>query len=92
MRIEAHPVGQLPDAAIALRRQVFTAEQQVPEALEWDDTDADAVHYLIHDDAGEPIATARLYEAQSGWGAVGRMAVADSARGQDVGTRLLRQM
>ncbi|MYL26875.1 MULTISPECIES: GNAT family N-acetyltransferase [Halomonadaceae] len=92
MRIEAHPAGQLPEAAIALRRQVFTAEQQVPEELEWDDTDASAVHYLVHDDTGEPIATARLYEAQTGWGAIGRMAVAASARGQDVGTRLLTRM
>lgn len=92
MRIEAHPPGHLPEAAIALRRRVFTEEQKVPEELEWDETDAGAVHYLVHDDQGEPIATARLYEADTGCGGIGRMAVAASARGQDVGTQLLARM
>lgn len=92
MRIEAHPAGQLPEAAIALRRQVFTGEQQIPEELEWDETDAKAVHYMVHDDDGEPIATARLYETASGWAGIGRMAVSPSTRGQDVGTRLLSRM
>ncbi|XOZ34072.1 GNAT family N-acetyltransferase [Halomonadaceae bacterium KBTZ08] len=92
MRIEAHPAGELPEAAIALRRQVFTREQQVPEELEWDETDAEAVHYMVHDDSGEPIATARLYEAADGWAGIGRMAVSAAARGQDVGTHLLNRM
>ena len=92
MRIEALPPGELPEAAVALRRRVFTEEQQVPEELEWDDTDAHAVHYLAWDDREEAIATARLYEAETGCGGIGRMAVAASARGGDVGTRLLKQM
>lgn len=92
MKIQAHPAGSLPEDAITLRRRVFTAEQQVPEELEWDDTDASAVHYLVHDDEDEPIATARLYEAATDWGGIGRMAVSASARGAGVGTRLLTRM
>ncbi|MEQ6885123.1 GNAT family N-acetyltransferase [Salicola sp. Rm-C-2C1-2] len=92
MRIQAHPAGSLPEAAISLRRRVFTAEQQVPEELEWDDVDASAVHYLVHDDDDEPIATARLYETAAGWGGIGRMAVSARARSEGVGTRLLSRM
>lgn len=92
MRIEAHPPGALPDAAVALRRRVFTEEQQVPEELEWDDTDSSAVHYLVRNDQDEAVATARLYEAEPGCGGIGRMAVFASARGQDVGTQLLNRM
>lgn len=92
MRIEAHSPGDLPAAAVALRRHVFTEEQRVPEELEWDDTDASAVHYLARDDHDDPIATARLYEVESGCGGIGRMAVAASARGRDLGTRLLGRM
>ena len=92
MRIEAFPPGDLPEAAVALRRRVFTEEQQVPEELEWDETDSHAVHYLVWDDQEKPIATARLYEAQTGCGGIGRMAVAASARGGDVGTQLLGRM
>ena len=92
MRIEAHPPGDLPAEAVALRRQVFTEEQQVPEALEWDDTDAIAVHYIVRDDRDNPVATARLYEAEDSCGGIGRMAVAARARGRDVGTQLLSRM
>lgn len=92
MRIEAHPAGDLPAEAIALRRRVFTEEQRVPEELEWDDTDASAVHYLLWDDQDDAIATARLYDAGTGCGGIGRMAVAASARRRNLGTQLLGRM
>ena len=70
-----------------IRRKVFIEEQQVPEALEWDGEDADAIHLLAFDLGGEPIACARLlYD-----GRLGRMAVLPAFRGHGVGMALLEQ-
>ena len=63
----------------AIRRAVFIIEQQVPEALEWDDDDAAATHLLAIDPAsGEAVGTARILPD----GRIGRMAVLPSWRGR----------
>ena len=90
MKTESYSWEQLPRAVAELRRTVFTHEQQIPESLEWDDTDRIAVHYLARDDEGNPVATARLYPGEEGAGRVGRMAVASEKRMQGTGTALMR--
>lgn len=45
----------------ALRYEVFVIEQKVPEELEWDIHDADAVHFACTDRTGEKII------ATAGW-------------------------
>jgi len=92
MKIESYSWEHLPEAVVQLRRTVFTREQQVPESLEWDDTDPIAVHYLVLDDAGTPLATARLYPEEDDAGGIGRMAVSSDHRMQGTGTALLRRM
>jgi predicted GNAT family N-acyltransferase len=72
----------------ALRLAVFVHEQQVPEALEWDGLDDDAVHLIAESEDGTPIGTARLLPS----GQVGRMAVLPDWRAQGVGTRLLIEL
>ncbi|MFP3873780.1 MAG: GNAT family N-acetyltransferase [Thiohalophilus sp.] len=72
----------------AIRRQVFIEEQQVPEELEWDGLDDQAIHLLVTVADDTPIATARLLPD----GHIGRMAVLPGWRGQGVGTAMLRRL
>ena len=67
--IEHIPFGASSSAACApilaachaVRRIVFVDEQQVEAALEWDDLDELAEHFLARrDDDGTPLGTARL--------------------------------
>jgi len=74
------------EAALRLvREQVFIVEQQVPEALEWDEHDAAAAHWLALDKHQAPIGCARLLAH----GSIGRMAVVSSWRRHGVGQSLL---
>jgi len=74
------------NALRSIREQVFIVEQNVPEALEWDEYDGDAIHILVQDGDNKPIATARLLTD----GHIGRMAVLSPWRRQGVGTAMLR--
>ncbi len=72
-------------ALAAVRRAVFIEEQHVPEDLEWDEQDDDAVHVLAEAADGTPIGTGRLIRS----GRIGRMAVLAQWRGQGVGRAIL---
>jgi predicted GNAT family N-acyltransferase len=79
-----------PRDEAALRRvraQVFVAEQGVPEHLEWDGKDPEAVHLIAETAGGLAIGTARLLPG----GRLGRMAVLPDYRGRGVGSALLKQ-
>lgn len=69
-----------------VRARVFVAEQGVPEHLEWDGRDSEAVHLIAETASGAAIGTARLLAG----GRLGRMAVLPDYRGQGVGSALLR--
>lgn len=71
-----------------VRETVFMQEQQVPEALEWDGLDAEAIHLLARDINGTPIATARMLAD----GHIGRVAVLAPWRGRGIGTALMEKM
>lgn len=72
------------DALYALRHEVFVLEQQVPVALELDEHDALARHWLL-ERQGEVLATLRLLAD----GSIGRMAVKAGVRGRGLGRALL---
>ncbi|MFF1698973.1 GNAT family N-acetyltransferase [Streptomyces sp. NPDC058257] len=87
------------EACFGVRKEVFVVEQQVPEDLEYDAYDADAVHVLAVRDDGLPLGTGRLLTGaaavaknggDSGVGALGRLAVTREARGLGVGAALVR--
>ncbi len=70
----------------AVRQAVFVEEQGIAPAIEFDEADALASHFLAWDWQGRPVACARLLAE----GRVGRMAVIPSARGRGLGARLLQ--
>ncbi|MFG2993002.1 GNAT family N-acetyltransferase [Streptomyces sp. NPDC048257] len=86
-------------ACFAVRHEVFVVEQSVPESIEYDAYDADAVHVLAVAQDGTALGTGRLLFGDAalaktggapGVGSLGRLAVAESARGLGVGVALVR--
>ncbi|MFE6225688.1 MULTISPECIES: GNAT family N-acetyltransferase [unclassified Streptomyces] len=87
------------EACFAVRREVFVKEQGVPAELEYDAYDATAVHVLAVRPDGQPLGTGRLLHgadavgktgADASVGSLGRLAVAEAARGLGVGAALVR--
>jgi len=76
------------DLIRAIRLQVFVLEQQIPEHLEWDDADANALHLLVFTQKRDAVGTARL-EAS---GKIGRLAVMANYRRMGLGSRLLLEL
>ncbi|MFB7516052.1 GNAT family N-acetyltransferase [Streptomyces sp. NPDC056144] len=87
------------EACFAVRRDVFVLEQGVPRELEYDTYDATAVHVLALREDGLPLGTGRLLYGDDALGktggdatvgSLGRLAVAEAARGLGVGAALVR--
>lgn len=78
----------LREEAAPIRYAVFVDEQKVPTEIELDDWDALSLHALALDAQGRVLGTGRLLPD----GHIGRMAVLQSARGQGVGSALLRAL
>lgn len=86
-------------ACFQVRKDVFVGEQQVPEEIEYDAHDADAVHVLALAADGSALGTGRLLHGAAAAdrtggdltvGALGRLAVTRTARGLGVGAALVR--
>lgn len=86
-------------ACFQVRKDVFVGEQNVPEEIEYDAYDADAVHVIAVAADGTALGTGRLLHgpgavAKTGGdltvGALGRLAVTSGARGLGVGAALVR--
>lgn len=79
--------------AMPLRRAVFAVEQGIAETLLSDEADATAIHAVLSDAQGEPLATGRVVPlAGGGRGKLGRMAVRADRRGQGLGSRVLEAL
>lgn len=74
-------------ACLALRRAVFIEEQAVPEALEVDGLDGEALHLLARLD-GRPVGTARML-LKGETGKIGRVCVLPGMRGRGIGAALI---
>ena len=70
-----------------IRHEVFIKEQEVPEELEWDEFDQDALHAIVKKDQ-EVIGTARLIIDDAN-ARIGRMAIQKEYREQGIGQKLL---
>ena len=78
--------------AAALRRAVFGDELGVPPALEQDGADGHAVHALLRNRLGQPLATGRMLREREGVGRIGRLAVHRGLRGGGLGLQLLQSL
>jgi predicted GNAT family N-acyltransferase len=76
------------EVCFAIRKEVFVEEQTVPLELEMDEYDADAVHFLLRDQDGAALGTARLL-GKDGAAKIGRVAVIKAARGRGLGRELM---
>ena len=88
MRVELGDWHAMRQWAEPLRFAVFVKEQKVPAEIELDSFDALSVHAVAFDANDEAIGTGRLLPD----GHIGRMAVAKQARGQGVGSALLKAL
>lgn len=82
----------LAEGARVVRREVFVQEQQIPIEMEQDDADADALHVLITNRLGLPVATGRLLQPTPGMGQIGRLAVNRVLRGSHLGRAALQAL
>ncbi|MFD4573679.1 GNAT family N-acetyltransferase [Streptomyces sp. NPDC058417] len=97
VRVAVDPADR--EACFAVRKEVFVAEQGVPEDLEYDALDAGALHVLAVRADGVPLGTGRLLSGAAAAarvggdpavGSLGRLAVTREARGLGVGAALVR--
>lgn len=86
--IELLPDDASLEEALAIRRAVFVEEQDVPEAIEYDDLDEDATHLLARD-GDVPVGTARLRPRDRDALKVERVAVLPEHREEGWGRRLM---
>jgi YbgC/YbaW family acyl-CoA thioester hydrolase len=80
---------ELKDGAAALRTEVFVEEQEIPQELEWDEQDAKALHAVVLNKLGQPVATGRLLQPQPKLAQIGRMAVSKALRGGNLGRMVI---
>lgn len=82
--------------AEAVRTAVFVQEQGIAPADEWDHDDAQALHAVVSNLAGLPLATGRLVQGTATGGGtqarIGRMAVLRSSRGIGLATQVLQAL
>ena len=81
----ASDLGKL---ALELRREVFIVEQNVPETVERDAYDPEAVH-LVAIDGGDVVGTLRIVFLQE-HAKFGRVAVLRKARGKGIATEMMQ--
>ncbi|MGN0432550.1 MAG: GNAT family N-acetyltransferase [Lachnospiraceae bacterium] len=80
----------LPDDAKMIRKKVFMEEQAFEN--EFDDIDKVALHIVMYDENEEPIATCRIFEgSEESKFVFGRLAVIESCRGMNIGTKMIRE-
>ncbi len=88
------PWAQAQAWAESVRRQVFIEEQQIDEADEWDSQDPQALHAILLDATGTPLATGRMFpdSQHASTALIGRMAVVRGMRGRGLGKQVLQAL
>jgi YbgC/YbaW family acyl-CoA thioester hydrolase len=92
VRLELHDWSALESKVSTLRRDVFVAEQGIATDLVWDNSDASALHAVVCNGLGEPVASGRLVQHAPGVGRIGRMVVVKVLRGTHLGRDVLRAL
>jgi predicted GNAT family N-acyltransferase len=82
--------GDFTDA-LAIRKEVFQMEQNVPAELEFDDKDEYAMHIVVYNEEDKPVATGRMLASPEHI-LIGRIAVIKEERGKGYGDFVVRMM
>ncbi len=86
------PWSALRAGATTIRTRVFVQEQGIPAELEWDEADAAALHAVVYNRLGQPLATGRLLQVRPGLGQIGRVAVHEVLRGGGAGQAVMQAL
>ena len=84
--------AELGPEAAALRREVFVDELKIPIDIQQDAHDLDAVHVLVRNRLGQPLATARLMQDGPAVARVARVAVRRAMRASGLGRTLMNAL
>ena len=80
----------IPDEVREIRTKVFIGEQGFEN--EFDSVDAEAVHFLMRNDNGIPVATCRVFwNNKMNSHVLGRLAVLKEHRGRGTGSQVVRE-
>lgn len=83
---------ELKELTAPLRTEVFVDEQEIAPELEWDEHDATALHAVVVNKLGQPVATGRLLQARPQVSQIGRMAVSKPLRGGSLGRMVVNAL
>jgi len=86
------PSDVLLPPCLELRRQVFSGEQGVPEAVESDGRDGECVHFVAVADDETVLGTARMRSMPGCVAKAERVAVRSRMRGRGVGRALMLRL
>ena len=82
--------NKLPDGAKLVRKTVFEKEQGFVD--EFDDTDANATHFVMYDGDKKPIATCRVFWSdEKNAYILGRLAVCKEYRHNNIGSLMMQE-
>lgn len=76
-----------------IRRKVFIEEQHIPDEIEFDELDAEAMHVIVYEESGskKAVATGRIiYDGE--YCRIGRIAVLKEYRGKKYGDFTVRML
>lgn len=82
---------ELIEKAQAIRYQVFTVEQSIPNELDFDGLDCVAEHVLVTE-ANQAVATARLVINADGSSVMARVAVLEAYRGRGIASIVVNKL
>lgn len=91
-QVERAVTPESVEEALQIRFDVFIKEQGIAPDRESDELDAVNSHWLVRDESGYPVATARMIDQGDGVGKIERIAVIKPCRNQGIGRMLLEQM
>ena len=91
-RVQTGDWATLQQPASAVRTAVFVEEQGIAREDEWDEADQTAVHAVVTNLLGMPVATGRLLQDSPGTARIGRMAVDRTLRGSGVGRMVVQAL
>jgi len=88
--MEFREYTSLPDDAVSIRTEVFMDEQGFRD--EFDDTDQEALHFVLYTDDGDAAGVCRTFTDQAtGEGIIGRLAVRKQYRGRGFGKLIITE-